>query len=319
MGAGIEHRSGDTVLQAYSDYACPNFAVFNGKRICVKHDSGNIDQAYQELQGFLNLIQASNTGAVYTLYVFPESVKNINAGTPFSQATGSTTFMLQPLQPGGVGNTVIMPNNNTGMTRTDPALNAKVAELEREKEILLHRLHKQELEDMRKDFSNQIAGIQLQNQNKHWTDRLMDVLEAKPEMIKETLSGIGKLINSIIRKPVDYTSGYTSTVIPGGGQMSGTANNTDMNNSETVEVTDEGALINPFLTAEQRALDNDEQQQLLIIALKDLNQEQHDDVQSECLEMIEKRIGAATLSRLLISVASMNKKSLNKLLSHLDS
>jgi hypothetical protein len=49
MSVGIEHRSIDTVLQAYLDYDKANFSIWAGKQLRVKYEGGNIDQGVQEL------------------------------------------------------------------------------------------------------------------------------------------------------------------------------------------------------------------------------------------------------------------------------
>ena len=312
MASGIEHRDPVTLLQTYQDYGVPNFSVWSGKRLCVKHESGNGDLAYQELQGFLNAIMQSNTGAVYTLKVHPEGIPKITANSDYE---GSTTFMLGPVSnnQGGTNTTVMIPGAPGPVGKIDPAITAKLEKLEKVNEDLLDRLHKNEINSLREDFTRQIAGLK-QEPEKSWVDRIFDYLEKKPEAIKDALSGIGNIIEKFVKPANDY-------IIPNPaaapGSVAGTNQNTEMAN-EQITLTSEGALVNPFIAENERGLSQTDQDHLLKTRLAAIDQDGHDQVQNDCLEIIENRIGAAVLSRMLITVACMTNKNLNKLLSNLD-
>lgn len=311
MASGIEHRKADTLLQSYLDYDCPNFSIWNGKRLCVVYDQGNCDEGYQALQGFVNAITASNTGAVYTLRVYPETVTEIKSNTEYK---GSTTFMLSPFEPTATGQngTVIMTQGPGVPAKIDPAVNAKLAALEAKNDDLIKKLHNQEIQQLRTEFTNQIAGLNKEPE-KTWVDRFFDIIEKKPEIIKDTLSGIGKVINQFIKEPVNYIQNTSPS------QVAGTTHTTVNMETETeMKLTSEGALINPFIVGEENNLSSDDQNKLVVERLAPLDQEAHDTIQSDCMEVIEKRIGAATLSRMLIVVACMSNKNLNKLLANLD-
>jgi hypothetical protein len=312
-------------MQAYQEYGMPNFSILQGKRLCVAYDDGNIDEGTTKLLSYLNQILASNTASVYLLRVYPENVP-VNSSTGYS---GSTTFMLSPQAltttapgPGGVGSVQIIDRGGqVQQYQGSKELAARVEKLEAENRNLLDRVHKAELDNIRTEFTNQIAGIRKdheQDSKGSWHDRLFDFLEKKPEAI-DKVGNMLQGIAGIFRSNKDYiiNKGPGAAAAVSGTKQ--TAENSDtMNTDQQVQLTPEGALINPFLEPAERDLKSSEQSRILIERLTPLDQEKHDEIQSECLEIIESRIGAVTLSRMLLAVAGMSSDGLNKLINHLD-
>lgn len=322
MGAGIEHRSAQGVLEAFQDYDCPNFTIWNGKRLCYTCDDDNMDIGMQTLINCLNQISQSGTSAIYLIKVYAQDCGKITSSTPYR---GSTTFMLSPTAltttgpgPGGVGSVHIIDNAGKTAQYGTRELNTRLDALEKENRELLERVHKSELNEIRNDFTRQIAGITQQAEDKTWWDRLFDTLEKKPEILDKLGDGLAK-VAGIFRDRKDYI------VNPAGGSVSGTTKNASTNteNNEDVETDDiklspEGALINPFLHDNERTLKASERSKILVDRLTPLTQDQHDDIHNETLQVIEQRIGSVTLSRMLLAVACMDNEDLNKLLNHLD-
>lgn len=310
------------MMQAYQDYGYPNFSIVQGKRFCIGYDGNNIDEGVSTLLNYLNSILANNTASVYLLRVYPEGV-SVDSGSNYK---GSTTFMLSPTAmtttvpgPGGVGTIQIMDRGGQYQAAQPKDLMSRVEKLEKENESLRERVHKAELDNIRTDFSNQIAGLKRDQDEKgqpSWVDRIFDFLEKKPDAMDK----VGEMVSSIAgifsgRK--DYIVNRTAPAAVSGTTKTADNSNQDME-PQQVQLTQEGALINPFLQDSERSLKRGEQQKILADRLTPLTQDQHDDIQGECLEVIENRIGSATLSRMLLAVACMDNDDLNKLLNHLD-
>lgn len=319
MAAGIEHRSAESVLNSYQDYDLPNFSIWNGKRLCIKYDQGNADEGYQALVNYLNTIAQSNTMAVYTLKVYPEKCTGITNGTLYE---GSTTFMLSPaattIQQNGV--TIIDPSSKTAQYGSKELV-SRIEKLEQENVSLRDKLHKEELDRIRQDFTHQISGLNREQEEKSGWDKFLDILERKPEMLERGIDrffdGAGK-IAGLFRTQKNYILEQPASR----GAIAGTENKSEPINDTAVETsydtTAEGAMINPFLTIEESRLKSGAQSEIIRSKLEPLTQDQHDDIQSECMEAIEKRLGPVTLSLMLLKVASLDNADMNKLLNNLD-
>lgn len=330
MAAGIEHRSVDSVIQAYQDYGYPNFSIWNGKRLCVVYDGDNTDEGLQTLINYLNTILAAGTQAVYMLKVYPEGVK-ANSGTNYN---GSTTFMLSPTAmtttapaPGGVGSVHFIDRTGNNSQATGKEVLSRIDSLEKENQRLQKELQDAKLNQIRTDFDNRIAGLQRQYEEKEeptWWEKGLELLKEKPD----TLDRLGNILEKVISGIRRGNKNYIVEQPAGGGSMAGTTHksppadpageNSENMETEEIQLTTEGALINPLLTPEERQLKKKEQGAILVERLTPLSQDQHDDLQSDCLEIIEKRVGPVTLSRMLLAVASLDNDDLNKLLNNLD-
>ena len=326
MASGIEHRTIDSVLQSYQDSGLTNFSIWNGKRLCVKYDGGNVDEALNTLIAYLNQIATSGTMSVYMLKVHADDTKStaINNGSVYE---GSTTFMLSPV--------AVTTTTPTGVTIIDPAsktagygqkdLITRLEKLEQQNQEYRDLLHKQDLEKIKADFTNQIAGIKKKEDKKHWLDRVMDYVETKPDQVEKildkTFDSIGRL-TSIFREQKNYIVNKPAA----GGAVAGTTNKSEQKTdtetmateTDSYELTTEGALINPFLTDDERKLKSGAQSEIIRSKIGSLDQDAHDEIQSECMEIIEKRIGAVTMSLLLLKLASLDNSDLNKVLNNLD-
>jgi hypothetical protein len=306
--SGIEHRTADSVIQAYNRYDCCNFSIWAGKRLCVKHDSGNSDIAIGELNDFLNTISGAQTQTVYTLRVYADSVDNINSNTAYE---GSTTFCLMPAGiPRGENGISILPIQGQNVpAKIDPAKDSEIAKLRAENEALIKQVHNKELQMLRQEFDNKISGLQNQKEEKSGWEKFWELLDKNSDKVINTVE---KFIEKLGGESKDYIVNKEPKAI------SGTTHTSQNSDEMIIQRTGEGALINPFIKPEESGLTEDQKNDILKLRLKDLNQENHDDIQSDCLEIIEERIGAETTSLMLLKVASLSNKDLNKLLSHLD-
>lgn len=318
MGRGIEHREPESLIKAYEDYGKCNFAIFSGRDLVLKYDEGDPDEGMAMLQGCVNMIMNSDTRAVYMLKVYNDKVGAVNTKTP---SEGSTTFMLSKsaiTTTDGNGKMIIdrTAMYTGGNGKTDPAMLGRLDRLEQENKELLERVHRSELDNLRQQltetFDKRISGLE-QKEATNW-EKVESFVDRFWDRIERTAKDI-----YFEFKP---KNNYIQDKQPAAA-MSGTANNKNKENSETMEasevvLTPEGALVNPFLTDEQRKLKKSEQANIVKEMLTPLPQDSHDDLQTECLEIIEKRIGAVTLSRMLLAVACLDNDDLNKLLNNLD-
>ena len=312
---GIEHYNPASVIQAYTDYEKPNFSIWSGKRLCVVYEDGNSDQGLQLLINALNTIAMSNTSAVYTLKVYDEDCGRISSKTEYR---GSTTFMFTgnaAAAPGEKG--MVMFQGAAGPAKTDPAVSSKLATLEKENTELREKLHKTELQQLRDEltttFETRISGITAANQEPTTWDKVTQLLDNEK---------LPNLLEKIVDKIADIITGKKENYIqqPGGGAVSGTNHKQTeqpMENDQ-IQLTAEGALVNPYLSPEEMEFKKDRQSQIMRERLKGKDQEEYDGIQSDCLEIIEKRVGAVTLCRMLIAVACLDNHDLNKLLNNLD-
>ncbi len=311
MANGIEHKSVDSVMEAFRSYDLPNFSIWAGKQLRVKYEGGNWDEGLQELLNYLNVILAANTQCVYSLRVYPEDVTHIDNKTPYD---GSTTFMLSPAVPTTTQNgvTIIDRNGNqVGSSRTDPAVLRELEQLRTKTDQLQSDLNRKEIELLKQDFDHQIAGLKREYEEQpelSWGDKALAFFEKlleKPEVIEKT----GKAIAGIFNKGNNYIIEHPQVVQT--SPISGT-------NTETEQEMETTIFENHFLTPEERKLKKHEQSELMIQRLTPLDDDKHQDIQNECLTSLETRIGNVTLSRMLLAVAGLDNHELNKLISHLD-
>lgn len=197
---GIEYRDIDGIIEAYDNYDKPNFSIWAGSSLKVKYEGGNMDQGKDMLRNFLSQIQQSATTTVYTIRVYPGECDNINNKTPYE---GSFTFMLGNRADSyrNEQGVIILPGgqqapakNNTAETmQLTERINRLEAELNNERE----KRHKAELENIRKEFTNQIAGLQQKEEPNKWLE-IGEKLIEKPDGIEKIFNGLGSLIDKFI-------------------------------------------------------------------------------------------------------------------------
>lgn len=308
--AAIEHRQKDSVMACYDHFNEPNWGIFYGTEPRDNYCEGDSNDARVKLDSYLDMIYGMAINQTYTLRVYPATSAVITTKTPFSK---STTFNFSNSNlPRGEGGAVTI-NNPIPMQNYAAAANAattaKMDQLTDEINKLKDQLYRKEIDSVKTDFANQIAGIRDKEPDLSFGDKMLKFLEnlvEKPEVVEK----IGYAIRGAFKPNKDYIQ-HTSQV---SGSISGTDKTaTDMSHQATAQ-----PYINELLTPEERKLDAEHQSKLTIERLTPISQEEHDDLQSECLQNIEARIGAITLSRMLIAVACLNDKEMNKLINHLD-
>lgn len=323
MAGAIEHRNIQDLLQSYDNYGCVNFTIWQGKDLKVTYDEGEAAEAKDLLENFLNTIQQSGTTAVYTLKVYKKN-DQIKTGT---MPHGSTTFQFTSYVPAGQQQATKQDIYiaGTGGGKQDSSylteLRQRLDKLEQENVKLRDDKHAQDLAQLRSDFQNQIAGLS-QPEEKTWQDHVLEH--------KDTIRDIVKEIASIFRPPVkDYTVTNIPAAVSGTAQGAAPAVKTETTITDhsrqqppEMETTDiikgpDGQLINPFLTDQERELPADQQGAITTEKIEALTEDQQNDVQSECMEIIVDRVGNVMLTRLILAVACMDKETLNTTLSYL--
>jgi len=286
MAINIEHRDKDTLFQAFDYFDMPNFAIYAGKDQRTFYNGGDQAEAEQKLSDYLSMIEAANTSQVYTLKVYPADTKNINTKTPHS---GSTTFMLNPNQPVRQENGVTIIDRTApgsmGNTAVNPLISARLDKLEAENLKLREDLHKAEIQSIKDNVAAQIAGIAQRPDETPWYERLIGAIEQKPELIDKLLDPVERLITGVVTSFQGKKNFIQKEFLP---PVNGTNPDTTM-------------------------ADTNHQQQLTEEEVEKLH-----DQQDAALEIIEARIGAPVLTKLIEQVSKLSDKDLNKLLNYLD-
>lgn len=336
MATGIEHRSVDSVMQAYDYFEKPNFAIYQGKDQRTYYDGGNQDEGAEKLREWLTMIEANGTGAVYTLKVYKEAEKDITAK---AAPSGSTTFLLSATTPvtRREDGTIIIdrtqqPQNTGG---GNAAILSRIESLEKTNRELQDKLHQEQLKAMEQNFKHQIAGLQVQEKEQTPIERIGEALLNKPDNVDKLINIFGRLADGIMNG-LFAKNNYIQPPAPvANNSIQGTEKANTMHIEEDEEETGqdeleedepgdeipvdaEGALINTFLTEDEKKLKKSAQGKLMIERLSALDQDNLDTVHMCCIEVLEARISAVTLARMLITVASLDNEDLNKLLNHLD-
>lgn len=317
MASGIEQRNIDSVMEAYRNYGMPNFSIWSSNRLCIKEECGNVDEAGEKLLSFLEQIQQSGTQAVYTLRVYPETVKNITSKTDYG---GSTTFQLTAYIPGQANNNnpiiVQQPGNsggNKGNNNQDSRLiYDRLDKLESENSRLRDQLHNEQIRNLRSEFESKISGLNKEPEKDTW-DRVGDFVDRNKDFLKEMLGELKYIFKPTTDYIVKKEPGYMA-----GTQQQHDNVNQETNDSMTVQRTKEGALINPFINGEDQNKSAEEQAEITKAAISVMEPDLQDQMCDECLDIIEERIGKETLCRMLLAVACLSDKNMNRLLSNLD-
>jgi hypothetical protein len=331
---GYEHSNIEGVIQAFEIIGKPVFMILRGSTEPVLTvEESNFEDAKTQLQNMLEMIENSGTATTYTLRVYNERTRNITNKTPYGN---STRFNLSTGR-----NTVVDPNTGLKVIAYDrgtgnglekqqaseswKATGERVRILEEENAKLRERLHRAELDNMeirlKNDFHNKISG--LENQQKTWQDRLGDLLDKvieKPEVVGEFIQGFKK------GKAKDFTINHSP--------ISGTRTNEveqdpeeeeepeeDENSGEMAEQTANttGPMANPFLAEGEENLRESKQRELTWDRIQTIQDEEKlEEVQIAALDNITERIGWHRVTQMLLTVACLDKKDLNKLLSHLE-
>ena len=329
MARGIEHREKETVLEAYSlQTDKPNWAIFSGTEPVITFDDGNIDDGAQRLENYLQMLEDSPTKTVFTLRVYyPETTKITNK----TQYAGSTTFMLSKdaalTKDPGTG--LLVLDRGQGTNKTDntaySSLSGRLDSLEQENKRLLQQLHQEEIKRLEDRMSAAISGI---NQPVNRWDKILDIIEAKPEIIPNSIDKIlGYFMNRNTPAPepiFSHTNPIAGTTATEPAPASNGTINNDMSHQEPTTLTEEELDI--LHEKQSEFCDNLEDrlgaenftlylEQLAAMPDEQLTNWSH---QEQHLHHIRQRLDGPTITKLLQAVTEMNDKSLNKLLNYLD-
>lgn len=141
--SSIQFKGVEKVLEAYDNRQVAAWSLFQGKQMIFKHEGSDMQEAAENLQQCLNMLDSS-TNAIYTLKIYEDADK-IKSNTPDD---GSFNFRLNmESQEPGLGAISRANNNNEILSK----LNA-----------LEERLNQQEEEEGEEDDSplnNLISGI----------------------------------------------------------------------------------------------------------------------------------------------------------------
>lgn len=199
---GIEYRDIEGIIEAYQNYDKPNFSIWAGPSLKVKFEEGNMDQGAGMLRSFLNQLQSVATTTVYSIRVYNEGVDNINNKTPYE---GSFTFMLgdRTLQKNDQG-VYIMANGNPAPAARNNSqemveMRERMQRLETELANEREKRHKAEMDNLRTDFNNRIAGLEKVDIPDKWLTIGEKLLE-KPDAIEKVFNGVGSLIDKFYSK-----------------------------------------------------------------------------------------------------------------------
>ena len=316
---GIEHRSKEGVIAAYKLLKKPQFAIFAGSEIVYPFEGADMEEGEEQLAQALDMLEEGRSTATFTLRIYPDNTKVITNKTPSS---ASTTFMLNASTPTRMNEAGVMVIDNTrNAVKDNPGMGVgyteminRVRNLEIELEKEREARHQAQLDNLRIEMDNKIAGLTAASAPAPapgWADRLIGLFEQlvpKPEIVggwKDTF--FGKRQNFIMQP---------GTPISGTSQQA-TQEETDMKTEWNPDNKDYEILMYNFLTPEEQKLKKSKQNALIQPRLATLTPEQLDEIQVECLEKIEAKITNPVLTLTLLNFQALDDEDTNKLLNHM--
>lgn len=323
MANGIELRDRESVVAAYREYGHPNFMILSGREPRMTYDGDMIDEGIAKLNFILDIIEDSQTAGTYSMRVYPEGTTKITNSTAYP---ASCRFMLNsyvPLTKNENGVVVVQRGSQAAAPGTPTDVQQRLDRLEQENKLLLDKLTDQRIDALKKDFEHRISGLQNQAAEKSNWDKFFDFVDKvieKPDVLEKVGSAIGKVIHNKPRENYIVHSRPPYSNVAGTNSQTMEDTTTPATEATAEQDQEQQAIpyVNKFLTEEEKQLPADQQGKLMRQRLEVVPEADHEDVQNEALESIQSRIGAVTLSRLLIAVASMDDSGLNKLINYLD-
>lgn len=317
---GIEHRSVESVMNAYNLMNKPTWALFSGRDIMIPYEGDNLDEGGTLLQNYLDMLQQGGSSTVYTLKLYNNGTTNISSKTP---EHASTTMMLSGAPVKTENGVTIIDRQQQGSgsfmnNQLYQQMQQRIDSLEADKNRLTQQLHEKSMLMITKDFEHKISGTAAQE--KHPFDRLIEHFADNPEKIGTTLKNIIEPIGDIFSKgPKNHIINSTEEE----PAINGTSNNSStmeeehiIINREPGEEEEEDIENSEDLTEEEEKLLDDQEHYLdYIEAETDIARTTE---MLQALAAICKRIGGDKLFQMVTTVAALNDKDLNKLLNHLD-
>ncbi len=203
MATGIEHRSIDTIMDAYNNGGLPNFSIWAGPQLRIKYEGGNVDEGYSTLNNYLNVIKNANTHTVYTLKLYPAETQKINNKTDYD---GSTSFMLRddiPVRADQNGVTVIDRTIN-GSNNNNQGLQMFLEKMMTQQQLMFDKMMQIQANQQQTKLDKFIGMVE-ENWNKQQLepvkdvfDKIGDMMEKNPTVVKDIFSGINGLVATII-------------------------------------------------------------------------------------------------------------------------
>lgn len=321
---GIEHTTIDGVMSAYELNKQGNFGLFSGNEIMISYNGGDMETGGDMLGEFLQVLQDGNSTATYTLRIYGPSAtdKEITNKTPY---IASTTCMLSSkigtrTNEQGI---IVLDNQRNAPPQQGPAMGytqmqAQISQLQQQLDRERELRHQAELSRIEDKFAAQIAGLSAVPEKDIW-DKAGDIFDK----IFSNADKIGDAIGRIRGTKTNYIVN-TNPIAGTGATEPATApaqppEQEDMKTTWNPDDKIHERLLDNFITDEERAqnMHSKEVNKLVGERLKTLDQDAHDELQSEALERLEKRIGAPTLSLSLLVLQGMDNNSTNTLLGYL--
>lgn len=99
MGAPVEFRDKETLIEAWKLHTSPYYGIFQGKELKFTNEDEDMTQAEDLLDKNLSYLQQAGTSAIYTLRVYPKAPVTAKA-----DYKGSMTFRLSDFDIMPIGN-----------------------------------------------------------------------------------------------------------------------------------------------------------------------------------------------------------------------
>lgn len=147
MSHSVQFFGRDSVVEAFEYRNCPAWSLWQGRQFLLSKAAANVNEAAAALDEFLQMIEGSETTAVYTLKVYEETPGRITDKTP---CDGSFNFKLNR-------------SEQTTYGRTNFALEQRLAGIEK-------MLTEREETEEPKGIIGQVLGY---IENNEWAQQLL--------------------------------------------------------------------------------------------------------------------------------------------------
>lgn len=333
MARGIDYRERENVVQCYEFGKMPNWAIFAGNEIVMPFCEGDLEEGKARLDQYLALLEDnSKTKQVFTLRVYPATTTNITNKTPYS---GSFTFMLNQEENlvadprTGVMIVDLTARPQAGNNAYMDMIMGRLEKMEQQNALLLNQLHSNQIKSLEDKLNTAISGLNDKAAAEHWSDKLLQNLSDKPEIIPDT---IGKIFDIFSKPKKDYLH---ATPMAGTDQVAPTPKaepKMEQQQQNPAPEEEQEDLSEAEVTALQDrqgdALDILEEKlgiEVLTTFLEQLAAKSEDQleewaVQEAQMAILRTRLANSPgrLTQMVTQVAALDDKGLNKLLNHLD-
>jgi hypothetical protein len=340
MAVGIEHKDKDSLMDAFDYFDMPCFAIYAGTQQRTGFCCESVADAREKFEQFVDFVISSGNQAVYVVRFYPSGTKAITNKTAYE---GSTSFMMNKEAPLKMENGVMVIDRGEGKAAAASNNNftamimGRLDKMEEQNRQLQQQLFNTQLKSLEEKMNRAINGTDAQVPVKEWWEQALEHLEKNPNAVGNIINPIKDAIAEFLPgKRTNYIQNPTTPVgrTDAREQPKEQPKETVMEKEQTAPATEEqeteeeeidlfapdaaGYRHNPLLTEDERKLPEGKQTEVIVKKLELLSDEQHEDMQNAAMDSVANRIGNPTLSRMIIAVACMNDKQMNKLLNHLD-